>query len=205
MRPRGPDLTTRINIHNFTFVHNLLHMTGALDANHFRHWESCNGTYQRHRLIVQKSKRFLRILPDVVTELTRWARATALHERGSSGTFRCVHWSAKLQWLMWASVKTSDVWFIMSQVMRCQNPVKWWEISKAIPIFFYLFLNSDRRQESQEFQTRGSRSIPHDPPSPESWKSEGTSQMLYDVGWSQELTGVLTATHVMPQVFQILR
>lgn len=28
MRPRGPDLTTRINIHNFTFVHNLLHMTG---------------------------------------------------------------------------------------------------------------------------------------------------------------------------------
>ncbi|CAK9032158.1 Asparagine synthetase [glutamine-hydrolyzing] 1 (Glutamine-dependent asparagine synthetase 1) [Durusdinium trenchii] len=28
MRPRGPDLTTRIHLHNFTFVHNLLHMTG---------------------------------------------------------------------------------------------------------------------------------------------------------------------------------
>ncbi|CAJ1403440.1 unnamed protein product [Effrenium voratum] len=28
MRPRGPDLTTRVNLHNFTFVHNLLHMTG---------------------------------------------------------------------------------------------------------------------------------------------------------------------------------
>eukprot|EP00435_Cladocopium_sp_Y103_P064428 s818_g26.t1 len=28
MRPRGPDLTTHINLHNFTFVHNLLHMTG---------------------------------------------------------------------------------------------------------------------------------------------------------------------------------
>ncbi len=32
---------------------------------------------------------------------------------------------------MWASVKTSDVWFIMSPVMRCPNPVKRWEISKA--------------------------------------------------------------------------
>eukprot|EP00439_Symbiodinium_sp_Y106_P032200 s4318_g3.t2 len=28
MRPRGPDLTTRAELHNFTFVHNLLHMTG---------------------------------------------------------------------------------------------------------------------------------------------------------------------------------
>ena len=34
---------------------------------------------------------------------------------------------------MWASVKTSDVWFIISPVMRCQNRAKGWEISKAMP------------------------------------------------------------------------
>ena len=32
-----------------------------------------------------------------------------------------------------------------------------------IPVFFNRFLNSDRRQESQEFQTKNSRAIPHDP------------------------------------------
>ena len=41
-----------------------------------------------------------------------------------------------------------------------------------------LFLNSDRRQERQEFQTKNSSAIPHDPQNPESWKSEGKSQML---------------------------
>ena len=41
-----------------------------------------------------------------------------------------------------------------------------------------LFLNSDRRQESHEFQRKNSRAIPHDPQNPESWKSEGKSQML---------------------------
>lgn len=40
---------------------------------------------------------------------------------------------------IWASIKASDVWFIMSLVMRCQNPVKRWEISKVIPFFFTLF------------------------------------------------------------------
>ena len=75
--------------------------------------------------------------------------------------------------------------------MRFQ--VKRWEISKATPFFFYLFLYSDRRQESQEFQTKNSRAIPHDPQNPESSKSEGKSS---NVGWSQQLREVLTATHV---------
>ena len=61
------------------------------------------------------------------------------------------------------------------RVMRCQNPVKRWEISKAIPdtILFYLSLNSDCRQESQEFQAKNSRAIPHDHQNPESSTSEG--------------------------------
>ena len=49
---------------------------------------------------------------------------------------------------------------------------------KSDTLLFPFFLNSDRRQESQEFQTKNSIAIPHDPQNPESWKSEGKSQML---------------------------
>ena len=38
--------------------------------------------------------------------------------------------------------------------------------------FLYFFLNSDRRQESQEFQTKNSRAIPHDP-TPKIEKAKG--------------------------------
>ncbi len=113
-----------------------------------------------------------------------WARQGSKYIFEKASTSMCVC-SKRKRFLIvficvciWASVKTSDVWFIMSPVMRCPNPVKRWEIWKAIPFFFHLFLNSDRRQESQKFQTKNSRAIPHDPQNPESWKSDGKSQML---------------------------
>ena len=47
-----------------------------------------------------------------------------------------------------------------------------------IPFFSHVFLNSDRRQENQKFQTKNSRATPQDAQNPESSKSEGKSQML---------------------------
>ena len=48
-----------------------------------------------------------------------------------------------------------------------------WKVEKG---HYAEFNVPDRRQESQEFQTKNS--IPHDPQNPESSKSEGKSQML---------------------------
>ena len=96
---------------------------------------------------------------------------------------------------MSASVKTSDVWFITSPVMRCQNPVKRWEISKAIPdtllfLSFSQFWLQTRKPRipDEEFQS-------DTPWSPKPRKFNKRRE-ISNVGWSQELTEVLTATHV---------
>ncbi len=66
-----------------------------------------------------------------------------------------------------------DVWFIMSPVMRCQNPVKRWEISKAIPFVFYLFLNSDRKNEAKNSRRRIPERYPMIPKTPKVEKAKG--------------------------------
>ena len=64
-------------------------------------------------------------------------------------------WAGDLAYLFfssffkWASVKTSDVEFIMSPVMRCQNPVKRWEISRAIPFFFSILIADKKAKNSR--------------------------------------------------------
>ena len=97
---------------------------------------------------------------------------------------------------IWASVKTSDVWFIMSPVMRCQNPVKRWEISKAFKSDTLLFPSFSQfwsqtrkpRIPDEEFQSDTPWS-----PKPRKLKKR---REVSNVGWSQELTEVLTATHI---------
>ena len=50
-----------------------------------------------------------------------------------------------------------------------------WQVEKG---HYAEFNVPDRRQESQEFQTKNCIAIPHDPQNPESSKSEGKSQMF---------------------------
>ena len=79
--------------------------------------------------------------------------------------------------------------------MRCQNPVKRWEIWKAIPdtlLFLSLsqFSSQTRKPRipDEEFQCDTPWS-----PKPRKFKKR---RQISNVGWSQELTEVLTATHV---------
>ena len=53
------------------------------------------------------------------------------------------------------------------------NPCKAMGNLKSDTILFPFFLYSDRRQESQEFQTKNSRAIPHDPQNPKVEKAKG--------------------------------
>ena len=79
--------------------------------------------------------------------------------------------------------------------MRCQNPEKGWEISNAIPntLFFLCFSQfwSQTRKPKipdEEFQS-------DTPRCPKPWKLRRRRE-ISNVGWSQELTEFLTATHV---------
>ena len=76
--------------------------------------------------------------------------------------------------------------------MRCQNPVKRWKTSKAIPLFSMCFSILVVDKKAKNSRQRIPERYPMIPKTPKVEKAKGSLKC----GWSQELKEVLTATHI---------